>query len=168
MDPRLEMIFARRSVRKYTPESLSEQEIRALLEAGMAAPSAVNYRPWHLVTVTDRAKLKSMADAHPYGKMTAKAALAIAVCGDPAVSPRHWVQDCSAVTENILIAATGLGLGAVWLGCYPNEEREAAIRRVLQIPEHIRVLSLVPVGRPAEFPPARTQYDPDRDHRDSW
>ena len=168
MHQKLDIIFSRRSIRKYTDEPLTEDEIKALLEAGMAAPSANHSRPWHLLTVTDKATLAALAEVHPYGKMTAQAAAAIAVCGDPAASPRYWVQDCSAATENILIAAAALNLGAVWLGCHPNVEREAAIRQVLDIPDKIAILNLIPVGRPAEHKPARTQYDPSRDHRERW
>lgn len=168
MDPTLHIIFSRRSIRQYTSEPVTEGMIQALLEAGMAAPSASNARPWHLVAISERPTLAALAEAHPYGKMTARAALAIAVCGDRAVSPRYWVQDCSAATQNILIAAAALGLGAVWLGCHPNKERETALRSVLGIPDDIGVLSLISIGWPAEHKPARTQYDPARDHRERW
>jgi nitroreductase len=168
MNPKLETIFARRSIRHYTDEPVTPEEIQALLEAGMAAPSASNRRPWHMVTVTDRETLTALAEAHPYGKMTAHAGVAIAVCGDLSISPDYWVQDCAAATENILIAATALGLGSVWLGCHPNDDRELAIRAVLGIPEEIGILSLIAIGRPAESKPRRTQYDPSRDHRNRW
>ena len=168
MNPKLEPVFARRSIRQYTDEPVTPEEIQTLLEAGMAAPSASNRQPWHMVAVTDRQTLLALAAAHPHGKMTAQAALAIAVCGDPAVSPQYWVQDCAAATENILIAATALGLGSVWLGCHPNQDLEAAVRGVLGIPAAIGILSLIAIGRPAEEKPARTQYDPARDHRDRW
>jgi len=168
MDPALRIIFSRRSIRRYTSEPVTEDVIQALLEAGMAAPSANNTRPWHLVAISERSTLAALAEAHPYGKMTARAALAIAVCGDQASSPRYWVQDCSAATQNILIAASALGLGAVWLGCHPNEERETAVRSVLGIPDEIGILSLISIGWPAEHKPARTQYDPARDHRERW
>lgn len=168
MDPRLDMIFSRRSVRRYIDEPVTAEELQALLEAGMAAPSARNARPWHLVSVTDKDTLTALANAHPYGKMLAQAALAIAVCGDPTISANHWVQDCSAATQNILIAAAGLSLGAVWLGCHPNADREVAIRAVLGIPEDIGVLSLIAIGRPADQPPARTQYTVAQDHRERW
>ncbi len=167
MDPRLNIIFARRSIRRYTGEPVSEADIQSLLEAGMAAPSGSNRKPWHFVVVTERATLRALAGAHPYGKMTAHAALAIAVCGDPAISD-WWVQDCSAATENILIAAAGLGLGAVWIGCHGRPEREQAIRDVLHIPAHIGVLSLLAIGHPAEEKEARTQFDPARVHHDRW
>jgi nitroreductase len=168
MDKRLEFIFRRRSIRKYKAEPVSEKDIRTLLEAGMAAPTASNLQPWHFVVVTDRAKLKALSEAHPFGKMLAEAGLAIAVCGDPNVSERYWDQDGAAATENILLAAEGLGLGGVWLGCHPRAERKDAIRRVLGIPDSIEVLSLLSIGHPGEEKPARTQYDASRVHRETW
>jgi nitroreductase len=167
MDKRLSIIFARRSIRQYTGEPVSEADIQSLLEAGMAAPSASNRQPWHYVVVTDRATLKALAKAHPFGKMIAHAGLGIAVCGDPAKSD-WWVQDCSAATENILVAATALGLGGVWLGCHGRPEREAAVRGVLGIPDQVGVLSLLSIGHPAEEIEARTQYDPAHVHRGRW
>ncbi|MFN2183971.1 MAG: nitroreductase family protein [Anaerolineae bacterium] len=167
MDDRLATIFARRSIRAYTDEPVSEKDLKSLLEAGMAAPSGSNRKPWHFVAVTERQVLRALAEAHPYGKMLAHAGAAIAVCGDPSVS-KWWVQDCSAATENILIAATALGLGAVWIGCHGSPEREQAIRDVLGIPESIAVLSLLSVGHPAEEREARTQYDPNKVHRNRW
>ena len=168
MDPKLDIVFARRSIRQYTDELLTEDEIQALLEAGMAAPSGRNIRPWHMITVTDKVTLAVLAKAHPYAKMAAHAAAAIVVCGDPTASPNLWVQDCSAATENILIAAAALGLGAVWVACCPHEDRQAVVRTALGIPDEIGVLCLIPVGRPAEHKPARTQYESSHDHRERW
>jgi nitroreductase len=142
MDPRLRIIFSRRSIRRYTGEPVAEADIQSLLEAGMAAPSGANRRPWHFIVVTDRATLTALADAHPYGGMIADAALGIAVCGDMGKSD-WWVQDCSAATER-------------------------AIREILGIPETIGVLSLLSIGHPAVEKPARTQFDPGRVHRDRW
>ena len=167
MDERLEVLFARRSIRKYTDQPISEADLKSLLEAGMAAPSASNRKPWHFVVTADRAKLKALADGHPYGKMLPSAAAAIAVCGDPSISG-WWVQDCSAATENILIAAAGLGLGAVWLGCYSIPEREQLVRDTLGIPQEMGVLNLISVGHPDEAKEPRTQYDPARVHKDAW
>lgn len=168
MDNRLDYIFRRRSIRKYTTAEVSEADIKALLEAGMAAPTASNLQPWHFVTITERTKLNMLAEAHPYGKMLWQAPLAIAVCCDPAISDRYFIQDGAAATENILIAAAGLGLGAVWLGCYPRPEREDAIRKVIGIPEPIRIVSVIAIGRPGEFKPARTQYNEKKVHRNKW
>ncbi len=100
--------------------------------------------------------------------MLSEATAAIAVCGQIEISPDYWTQDCSAATENILVAAAGLGLGTVWLGCHPREERVSAIKNILGIPEGIGVLSLIAVGHPAEEKDPRTQYDEDRDHREKW
>jgi nitroreductase len=167
MEPRLDIIFSRRSIRAYTGEPVSEDDVQALLQAGMAAPSASNRKPWHFVAVTDRQQLRALARAHPYGEMIDDAAVGIAVCGDREISD-WWVQDCTAATENILIAVVGLGLGGVWLGCHGRPEREQAVRQVLGIPERIGVLSLLSIGHPGEEKPPRTQYDSSRVHRDRW
>ena len=164
----IQFILNRRSVRKYSGEPVEDRQLTLLLEAGMAAPSAKNRQPWHFVVVRDGKTLEKLSEAHPYGKMLAGAAAAIAVCGDMNVAPDYWIQDCSAATENILIAVAALGLGAVWLGCHPRPERVALIRGVLGIPEHIGVLSLISIGHPAEVKEPRTQYDKSRVHSETW
>ena len=164
----IQLLLKRRSIRKYSGEPVDDHELTLLLEAAMAAPSAKNSKPWHFVVVRDREMLKKLSEAHPYGKMLAEAAAAIAVCGDMNVAPDYWIQDCSAATENILIAVAALGLGAVWLGCHPRPERVTAIRGVLGIPEHIGVLSLISIGHPGEAKEPRTQYDKSRVHSETW
>ena len=164
----VETILARRSIRKYTAEPVHETDIRTLLEAAMAAPSASNRKPWYFVVVTDRQTLDRLAKVHPHGKMLFEATLCVAVCGGPIDSERFWVQDCSAATENLLLAATALGLGAVWLGVYPREDRVDAVRQVLGIPETIAPLNLISIGHPAEEKVPRTQYDEVRVHRGRW
>jgi len=161
-------ILARRSIRKYTPEPVKEKDIKTMLEAAMAAPSASNLKPWHFIVITNRRKLDSLMNAHPHAKMLAEAPLCIAVCGDTTVSGSFWVQDCSAATENLLLAATALGLGAVWLGVYPREERVSGIRKVLKLPETVIPLNLISIGHPAEQKEPRTQYDELRVHREKW
>lgn len=168
MDSRLTAIFRRRSVRAFTGAAIAAADLQALLEAGMAAPSARNLQPWHFVVVTDRRQLEQLAEIHPYGKMLANAGAAIAVCGDTTASPDFWIQDCSAATENILIAAAMLGLGTCWLGMHPRAERVAAVRTFLAIPEQFGILSLIAVGVPAELPEPRTQYDGSRVHHGRW
>jgi nitroreductase len=164
----IQIIFARRSIRKYTAEPVSETDIKTLLEAAMAAPSASNRKPWQFVVVVERQTLDRLAEVHPHGKMLFEATLCIAVCGDLTEMERFWVQDCSAATENLLLAATALGLGAVWLGVYPREERVAAVRQVLGIPETIVPLNLISIGHPAEEKEPRTQYNEARVHRERW
>lgn len=168
MDKRLMFIFKRRSIRKFKPLPVSEEDIKALLEAGMSAPSARNLQPWHFIVITGRQKLNRLAEIHPYADMLRQASVCLAVCADPEISPRYWVQDCSAATENILIAAANLGLGAVWLGCHPRKERKNPIKKILEIPEEIELLSLIAVGYPAEFKEPRTQFNPQRVHYEKW
>jgi len=157
----IQTIFARRSIRKYTAKPVGEEDIKTLLEAAMAAPSASNIKPYHFVVVTDREGLDALADVHPHGKMLYEATLCVAVCGVPDES-RYWVQDCSAATENLLLAATALGLGTVWLGVYPP------VSEVLGIPEGVVPLNLISIGHPAEEKESRTQYNEERVHRGRW
>ena len=164
----IDIILSRRSIRRYTDEPVSDADMTMLLEAGMAAPSSRNLRPWHFVTITSRESLDRLAEAHPHGKMLFEATAAIAVCGQIDISPDYWIQDCSAATENILVAAAALGLGSCWLGCHPREERIEAIGAVLGIPGDIGILSLISLGHPAEDKEARTQYDKSRVHREGW
>lgn len=164
----IQTIFARRSIRKYTSDPVSENDIKTMLEAAMAAPSASNRKPWHFVVVVDRKTLDNLARAHPYGKMLFDAPLCIAVCGDTGISDPHWVLDCSAATENILLTAVALDLGAVWLGVYPRDGRVCAVRKVLDIPENVIPLNLISIGHPAEVKEPRTQFDDLRVHHNRW
>jgi len=164
----IKTIFARRSIRKYTAELVREEDVKTMLEAAMAAPSASNLKPWHFVVVTNRQILDNLARVHPHGKMLFEAPLCIAVCGDKTISASFWVQDCSAATENLLLAATTLCLGAVWLGVHPREDRVSAIRKVLNLPETVVPLNLISIGHPAEEKEPRTQYDELRVHREQW
>jgi nitroreductase len=164
----IDTILSRRSIRAYSGEAVSELDIQTLLEAAMAAPSASNSKPWHFILVDERSTLDQLAEAHPYGKMLHRASLCVCVCGDTQISGHYWVQDCSAATENLLLAVTSLGLGAVWLGVHPNEERIAFVKRILGLPPGIAPLNLVSIGHPAERKEPRTQYDRGRVHRGRW
>lgn len=164
----IQTIFSRRSIRSFTAQLVKGEQVTTLLKAAMAAPSASNLKPWHFVVATERETLDSLAEAHPFGKMLFQAPLAIAVCGDAAISVQYWVQDCSAATENLLLAATALGLGSVWLGVYPKEERIKVVRDILGIPESVIPLNLIPIGYPDESKEPRTQYDATRAHTECW
>jgi nitroreductase len=164
----IQTIFSRRSIRSYTAQPVGEEQVTTLLKAAMAAPSASNLRPWHFVVITKRETLNSLAEVHPFGKMLFQAPLGIAVCGDSAISAQYWVQDCSAATENLLLAATALGLGSVWLGVYPLEDRVNVVRAILGIPEPVIPLNLISIGYPAELKEPRTQYDPTLAHTECW
>lgn len=163
----LDLIKCRRSVRQYTPEPIADADIQAMLEAAMAAPSASNIKPWEFVVVRDRELCRKLADTHPYSKMAAEAAVVFVICGRENES-RHWVEDASAATQNLLLAAAGLGLGAVWVACYPGAEREGHVRQLLGLPDSLRILCLVPAGHPAEVKAPRTQFDASRVHYDRY
>jgi len=163
----LDMIKKRRSIRKYTGQVVTDEQIRQLLEAAMAAPSASNIQSWEFVVVRNPDLKRQLAQTHTWSHMAADAAAVFVVCGDERAS-HHWVADASAATQNLLLAATALGLGAVWVGIYPGADREARVRQALAIPEGIHVLCLVPVGHPAESKPARTQYKESKVHYEGW
>lgn len=156
-----EALLKRRSVRKFTEEAVSKEDIDVLMHAAMSGPSAMNLQPWEFYVVTNPEKLELLRQTTPYTKM--KAPLAIVAAGNLKRSiPLHradfWTQDVSAATENILLAVTDLGLGAVWCGVYPNEKPVEHVREVLGMPEKSVPLNIIFVGHPAEEPAARDQY----------
>jgi nitroreductase len=159
----LEWIQKRRSIRVYADAPVTDEQVETLLRAAMAAPSANDVRPWAFVVVRDAERREALAKIHQWSHMCAKAPMVIVVLGDPEASS-HWVEDCSAATENLLLAAAGLDLGAVWVAVYPHADCEAEARQVLEIPEQFRVLCLVPVGQPAETKPPRTRYEASKAH----
>jgi nitroreductase len=163
-------VLTRRSVRKYAPEPVTDAEVERLLRAAMAAPSAGDQRPWHFVVLRDRATLRAITAVHPYARMLAEAPLAIVVCADPRLEkwPEFWTQDCAAATENVLVEAEALGLGAVWLGVHPLPERVDGLRRLLGAPDHVVPFAVVAVGRPAQRKPPPDRFDPDRVHGERW
>ena len=157
-------IMTRTSIRQYTNEPVSKADIETMLRAGMAAPTAVNKQPWHFVVVTDKAKLKALSGGR--GRMLEQCAVAIVVCGDmekamPGKAKEYWIQDCSAATENILLAANALGLGAVWTGVYPMEDRMAAVSKAMKLPETIVPLCTIVIGHPAEQPKPKDKWKPE-------
>jgi nitroreductase len=162
----IDCIKARRSIRKYTPQPVDDEQIQTMLEAAMAAPSASNIKPWEFVVVRDAGLRQQLGQVHPWSGMAADAPVVFVICGRPPDSD-HWIEDCSAATQNLLLAATALGLGGVWVGVYPRSQREDHIRDALRLPKTWRPLCLVPVGHPAESKAPRTQYDPERVHYDA-
>ncbi len=166
----MEAILGRRSIRKYKPGNVSDEMVEQLLRAAMSAPSAGNEQPWHFVVIRARETLASIPKFHPHSRMLCDADVGILTCGDLKleVYKGFWVQDCSAATQNMLIAAHALGLGAVWLGIYPLEERIAGIRKLLGLPEDVIPLSLVSIGWPAEEKVHVNRFRPDRVHYEKW
>ena len=165
-DTTLETIMTRTSIRQYTDQPVEQAQVEAMLRAGMAAPTAVNAQPWHFVVVNDKAKLGELAAANPRAKMLESAPLAIVVCGDmkkamEGPGRQFWIQDCSAATENILLAAHAQGLGAVWTAVYPMEERMHPVCEVLKLPETIIPLCTIVIGHPAEQPEPKDKWKPE-------
>jgi len=166
----MEAILTRRSIRSYSDAAVSDEDVRAMLGAAMSAPSAGNQQPWEFVVVNERAVLDAIPGFHPYSKMLLQAPLAILVCVDPG-RERYagcGVLDCSAATQNLLLAAHALGLGAVWLGVHPYAERMEPMRRLLGIPERIIPLALICVGHTTEKAGRTDRFDPARIRYNSW
>jgi len=171
----LKIIMNRKSVRKYTSKAITDQQIDAIIRAGMAAPTAANKQPWAFIVIKNRKTLEKLAENLPYCKMAKNAQAAIVVCGVPewGLPPEnreaeYWIQDCSAASENILLAAEALGLGAVWTGVYPVEERVRTVRDILGIPQNVIPLNVIPVGYPAGEEKPKDKYKPERIHFEKW
>ncbi len=167
----IETIYARRSIRKYEDKPVEREKLETLLKAAMAAPSAMNIKPWEFVVITETEMMDAIRSTLMFGKFNAPAA--IAVCGNTSffkhpMAGKFWVQDCCAATENILLAAVGLGLGTVWLGVHPVHIFTKRITKLLKLPDHVKPLNIIYVGYPAQEKPARTQYDPERVHWETY
>jgi nitroreductase len=166
----IDALLSRRSIRKYAPGEVDHNDLAQILRAGMAAPSAGNEQPWHFIVIRNRDTLRALSEAHPYAEMVATASLAILLCAEmEGVKHRdYWPQDCAAATQNILLAAHGLGLGSVWVGIYPREARVAEIRRVVPLPDHVVPFSLLPLGIPNERKLRIDRFSELRIHEEHW
>lgn len=163
-------ILNRKSIRKYKDIKISDEVVEELLRAAMAAPSAGNEQPWEFIVLRDKEIMRKITEFHPFSKMLLNTDVAIVVCGDKAKEKfdGYWVQDCSAATENILLAAEDKGLGAVWLGVYPLEDRVDSIKELLNLPESVIPLSIVPIGYPDEQRKPADRFNKERIHYDRW
>ncbi len=172
MNPELEFIFSRRSVRKYQKKEVPQAMIQDLLEAAMAAPSAVKKDPWHFIIVNESSVIDKIADLLPNAPMLRHAPVAMVVCGD--INKAHdqqesfMLQDLSAAVENILLAANALGLGTCWLGVHPRQARMDGLKQLFNLPDHIIPMCGIAIGWPAESPETRTRFNPDLVHMEKW
>lgn len=166
----LDGILTRRSIRKFKPSPVSPGMVELILKAAMYAPSARNEQPWHFIVVDDRTLLNHIRDSHPYAAMLSEAPLAIVICGDTKLelSPGYWPVDCSAATQNILLAAYAKGLGSVWLGVYPRSERQEAIRKLFELPDYIQPFAIVAIGLANEEKEMPERFKPERIHKNKW
>ena len=172
-NPTIQTIMTRVSVREFTGEKISEAQIDTLLRAAMAAPSAINKQPWAFIVVTDEAKIAQLGDSLPCSRCANHPAVAIIPCGDLSKAiegemAAFWINDMSAATENLLLAAHSMGLGAVWTGLHPDMNRARMVQQLLGLPEHIIPLCVVPVGVPAEQPEVKDKYKPENIHYNAW
>ena len=165
-----EAILTRRSIRKYTKEQISDTQVETLLKAGMYAPSAVNKQPWHFIVFRDKNKVDEIIKVHPNASMLKDASLGILVCFDENLQHDngYGLLDCSAATQNILLAAHGMGLGACWIGIYPRKNRIEALKNVFNLPGHVVPLSVISAGYPAEKKSRPERFLKERIHNESW
>jgi nitroreductase len=172
MNPKLSFLFARRSIRRYADKPVGAEIIRDLLEAAMAAPSACACDPWHFIVLKSPELRRRVAECLPYGKMLGQAGAGVIVCGDLEAAHgkelSYLLQDCSAAIENLLVAASALGLGACWLGVHPRPERVEHIRKLFDLPANIIPVAAIALGWPAEKQAARTRFEKSAAHFDRW
>ena len=177
----LDVIFARKSVRSYTDQAVSDQQVETMLRAAMAAPTGMNVQPWRFVVVRDQAVKDVLAG--PRGGMIAQAPVVFVICGETTlmrkpfgqpdaepveVANGNWTQDCSAATENLLLAAEALGLGAVWTAAYPYEDRMEPVCAALGLPANVTPLCVIPCGYPAGDDQPKDKWKPENIHYDKW
>ena len=166
----LEAIHTRRSIRKYESREIPKDLIREILAAAMMAPSAGDARPWQFILVTEPVQKAKVKTVHPYVAMIEKAPLGILVCGDLSREKYEgfWPQDCSAAMQNLLLAAHGFGLGAVWTGIYPMKDRVEKFIQIFDLPGHIVPFGLAVMGWPAQNPQSKERFDGERIHDNAW
>jgi nitroreductase len=161
----LTVIHSRKSVRQYTDQKVERNKLETLVRAGMAAPTAVNRQPWAFIVIDSREILDRLADELGGNRILKAAPSAIVVCGDLNKAlqsvPDYWVQDCSAATQNILLAAEGIGLGAVWMGVFPREERISAVSKVCNLPEYLIPLNVIAIGYPTGVEQPKDKWKPE-------
>lgn len=166
----LEAILSRRSIRKYSGEPVSDQELETVLRAGFHAPSAHNIQPWEFIVIKDKNKHKSIAELHTYAKMLPQADVCIIVCGDKNKQSMTGfiIEDCSAAIQNILLAAHGIGLGAVWCGLYPVTHLTKGIKKICSLPSNIIPIGMVVLGHKGEERKQVDKYNAEKIHYEEW
>jgi len=166
----IETIIYRRSIRKYTDEKVTDSQVEILLKAGMYAPSAVNKQSWHFIVFRDKQVINEIIEIHRSAQMLESSSVAILVCWDETL--QHDVGygpvDCSAATQNILLAAHGTGLGAVWVGLYPRENRVTAVHRLFNLPAHVKPFSIISIGYPGEKKEFPDRFKKEKIHYEKW
>ena len=166
----MKLFFDRRSIRRFTHQRIESEIIEQLLKAAMYAPSAVNRQPWHFIVVESREVMDRIMEMHPNAGMLRSASHAIVVCGDETLQhdDGYWVVDCGAATQNLLLAAHVLSLGACWVGLHPREGRKASVSAMMELPGNVKPFALVALGYPAERKPRPDRFHPGKVKLDHW
>jgi nitroreductase len=166
----MDLFFSRRSIRRFTHQRIEDEIIELILKAAMYAPSAVNRQPWHFIVVDNREVMDRIMEVHPHSGMLRSASHAVIVCGDEELQhdDGYWVVDCGAATQNLLLAAHVLGLGACWVGLHPRERRKADVAEMMGLPQHVKPFALVALGYPAERKPRPDRFHPGKVMLNSW
>jgi nitroreductase len=166
----IEAILSRRCIRRFTGEPISEKDLETVLRAGFQAPSAHNTQPWEFIIIKDKSKFERIAKVHPYAKMLPQAEVCIIVCGDSnkQSTTGFLVEDCSASLQNILLAAHGIGLGAVWCGLYPVTHLTKAIAEVCLLPDNIIPIGMVVLGHKGEDRKQEDRFKTEKLHYENW
>ena len=166
----LEAIFKRRSIRKFTSQKISQQQLEILLKSAMMAPTARNCQEWEFVLIREKGTLQKLMQVHPHAQMLSTADCALVVCGDTRREweAGYWIGDCAAATQNILLAATDLSIGSVWLGVYPNPQRMRDIGKVLELPNEILPFNIIALGYPDEEKEEVDRFDSNKIHLEKW
>ncbi|HEY8364864.1 MAG TPA: nitroreductase family protein [Haloplasmataceae bacterium] len=166
----LDIIYSRRSIRKYQEPQISEDDLKKILKAGFQAPSAHNRQPWEFIVITDNKIKETIAKIHPYAKMLPNAEYGIVVCGDKNKQTEmgFLVADCAAAIENMLLATHSLNYGAVWCGLYPIEKLITFISKIFELPSNIIPIGLIALGTIGEEKAPRDNYDVNKIHFNKW
>lgn len=166
----LDNIASRKSVRSYTDQDVTPEQVETILKAAMAAPTGMNVQPWRFVVVREQAVKDKLAGG--FNKMIAKAPVVIVVCGQTVLKNgrpnNNWTADCAAATENMLLAVEAIGLGAVWTACYPYEDRMNPAIEALGLPDDVKPYCIVPVGHPSGKDKPKDKWKPENIHYDKW
>lgn len=166
----IKAILSRRSIRRYSGKKIEKKIVDKIIHAGMYAPSAVNKQPWHFIVFEDKESCRAIAEVHPNAAMLNSAALGVLVCFDEKLQhdEGYGTLDCSAATQNMLLAAHDMGLGACWIGIYPRENRMQSLQRIFNLPDHIKAFSIVSLGYSDEDKPIPERFKPERIHLEKW
>lgn len=166
----MEAIYNRRSIRKFTAQKIKDEDIKTLLRAAMMAPTAVNAQEWEFLVIREKEKLNEITKIHPHSQMLKQADAAIIICAslEKEIIPGYWIGDCGACAQNILLAATELGLGSVWLGVQPDKKRVEDFRKLFKLPKHIMPFNVIALGYPAEKRDEKDRYDDKKVHLEHW